>query len=370
MKPNTAFRPIKFSKPAPADFYGTVRRRVNEYFEQDNRSTKGDIRMYLKTVALILLLLVPFTFVVIGVEPYWLYLVLWGLTGLGMAGIGFSVMHDANHDAYSTNQKFNRSLGVIMNAVGGYDLNWRIQHNILHHSFTNVHGHDEDILADPMFRFSPHQPWRKRHKYQFIYCWFFYSLMTLFWVTYKDFAQLFRYNRMNLLASQKMSLKRAVTRLIVHKAIYYGAMLVLPLIFAPYAWWQVTLGFVLMHATIGLMMSLVFQPAHVLPEKEFHKVEEENKLEHSWAEHQLLTTANFAPKNKLLTWYIGGLNFQIEHHLFPGICHIHYPAIANIVRSTAEEFQLPYHVQRTFRGAILNHMKMLKKLGETPQLAT
>lgn len=325
--------------------------------------------MYLKTAALLLMFLGPFTLIVIGVQPYWLYMLLWAIAGLGVAGIGFSIMHDANHDAYSNNPKFNRALGVIMNAVGGYDLNWRIQHNILHHSYTNVDGHDEDILAQPMLRFSPNQPLLKRHRFQFIYGWFFYSLMTLFWVTYKDFAQIIRYDKMNLLGSQKTTLKKALVRLSIYKVVYYAIMLVLPMIFAPFAWWQVLLGFVMMHGIIGLVLSMVFQPAHVMPEKEFYKSEDGQQMTHGWAEHQLMTTANFAPKNKLLTWFVGGLNYQIEHHLFPNICHVHYPAIAGIVKKTAEEFNLPYHVERSFRSALLSHARMLKKLGRTPQLA-
>lgn len=364
------FRPIKFQKPAQADFYTTLRKRVNQYFEENNKSTKGDWRMYLKTAALISMFFVTFSMVVIGVEPFWLYLLLWIATGISVAGIGFSVMHDANHDAYSDNPRFNRMLGVIMNAVGGYDLNWRIQHNILHHSFTNVDGHDEDILVQPLLRFSPNQPLHRRHRFQFIYGWFFYSLMTLFWVTFKDFSQLIRYHRMNLLASQKTTLKKAMFRLSLHKALYFAFMLGLPIIFSSYSWWMIILGFVVMHAVTGLIMSMVFQPAHVMPEKEFPQSDEGFSMNHGWAEHQLLTTTNFAPKSKVFSWYIGGLNYQIEHHLFPGICHIHYPKIAAIVQKTAEEFQLPYHVQRTFVSALWNHTLMLKKLGRTPQVAS
>lgn len=363
------FQPIQFKRPGQEDFYKTVRARVNAYFEQNKISTKGDIRMFVKTAVLLLMLAVPFVFVLIGVQPYWLYLAMWALMGIAVAGIGLSIMHDANHDSYSNNPRLNRMMGTIMNVVGGYDLNWRIQHNILHHSFTNVDGHDEDILAQPMLRFSPHQPLRKRHRFQFLYSWFLYGMMTMFWVTYKDFAQLIRYDKMNLLASQKTTLKKAMWRLAIHKVAYYIVALVLPLVLAPYAWWQVLIGFVVMHALTGLILSLIFQPAHVIPETEFTGADHGHKMEHGWAEHQLMTTANFAPKNKVLTWFIGGLNYQIEHHLFPNICHIHYPAIAQIVRQTAEEYNLPYHVEKTFAGALWSHAKMLKRLGERPKFA-
>jgi linoleoyl-CoA desaturase len=364
-----SFKPLRFQKSSPADFYATAKERVNQYFVDTNRSMKGDYRMFIKTAFMFALYLVPLGLIVAGVGPLWMFFGLWILMGMGAAGIGLSVMHDANHGAYSDNARVNKFMSVVMNAVGGYDINWRIQHNVLHHTFTNVHGHDEDIEAGAMLRFSPEQELRKRHRYQFIYGWLLYGLMTMFWVTYKDFAQLVRYHKKNLLASQRTNLKKEMIRLTTHKLLYYAFVMALPMIFSPYAWWQIVLGFIIMHWVIGLTLSAIFQPAHVIPENHFPVSDDKGSLEHNWAVHQLMTTANFAPNNKILTWYVGGLNHQIEHHLFPNICHVHYPAISKIVKETAREFKLPYHEEPSFRGALLNHTRMLWKLGRMPQVS-
>jgi linoleoyl-CoA desaturase len=117
-----------------------------------------------------------------------------------------------------------------------------------------------------------------------------------------------------------------------------------------------------MHLVAGFILSMIFQPAHVVKETTFPMPNLENEIENSWAVHELLTTANFARKNAVLNWYAGGLNFQVEHHLFPTICHIHYEALAPIVKETAEEFGLPYNEFETFSEAIKSHYDMLKRL--------
>ena len=89
-------------------------------------------------------------------------------------------------------------------------------------------------------------------------------------------------------------------------------------------------------------------------------------MDNTWAIHQLHTTVNFARKNKWLSWYVGGLNFQVEHHLFPRICHVHYPQIAEIVKATAEEFNVPYLENETFGQAIQSHINTLQRFGKLP----
>ena len=94
------------------------------------------------------------------------------------------------------------------------------------------------------------------------------------------------------------------------------------------------------------------------------------EMKNTWAIHQLYTTANFSPKNILVNWYVGGLNFQIEHHIFPHISHVHYRKIASIIKSTAKEFNLPYNEFKTVRSALLSHFKFLKKMGINPGTLT
>lgn len=358
----------RFKKPSSADFYPVLRERVDNYFKTNNISAKGDWSILLKTGVLLGTALAALALIYLGLGPYWLYLVWWVILGVAIAGMGLSVMHDANHGTYSDNATLNKYMSYSMNVLGGCDLNWRIQHNILHHSFTNIDGHDDDILAQPMLRFSPNQPLRRRHRFQHLYGWFLYGMMTLFWVTFKDFFQLVRYEKQGLLSTQKITLKRAMIRLAIWKGGYHVVMLVFPLILSPFSWWQVLLGFVIMHFVTGWILSLIFQPAHVIPETMPAQLNVDGQPVFDWAEHQLRTTANFATNSKWFTWYTGGLNHQIEHHLFPGISHIHYGKISRIVKETAKEFGLPYYSAPTFLKALINHGTMLKQLGRTPQV--
>lgn len=179
----------------------------------------------------------------------------------------------------------------------------------------------------------------------------------------KDFVQLFRYKKMGITNSEKLTFKQLLLELSLLKVMYYVYALVLPLIFAPTVWWVTLIGFVLMHLVAGLLLACVFQPAHVMPTTEFPLPDENGKMDNNWAIHQLQTTTNYAPKSRWFGWFVGGLNFQIEHHLFPNICHVHYPQLSSIVRSTAEEFGLPYHSERTFASALRSHARMLRDLG-------
>lgn len=355
---------VKFSHKQNRDFIKILRQRVNDYFQQNDISRYANAQMIIKTIVLISSFLAPYILIVSGsVSNPWLNFGLWVVMAVSTAGIGFSVMHDANHGAYSRNQTVNQILGYVINFIGGSAVNWKIQHNILHHSYTNIHEFDEDINAGPILRFSPDQKWYKFHRLQHLYAWFLYGLMTMMWITTKDVRQMIRYHKQGLLASQDRKLSSALVEVILTKLGYYGYLLVLPLIFSAVPWWQTLIGFIALHYILGFILAIVFQPAHVVMDTAFVKPNEDGVVDNHWAVHQLMTTANFAPKNKLLSWYVGGLNFQVEHHLFPNICHIHYKQLSKIVKKTAKEFGLPYHCQPTFRAALRSHARLLWLLG-------
>lgn len=365
-----SFKGVRFNtQPNQAEFFGTLRKRVSEYFETNKITKHANAAMVFKTIAMLLIYLIPFGLIISGtvVNP-WLNIGLWIVMGLGMAGLGLSVMHDANHGAYSSNQKVNKFIGSVMYIIGGNPANWRIQHNVLHHSFTNVDGLDEDINPAPILRFSPTKPRRPIHRYQHIYAWGLYTLMTFLWSTTKDFKQVIRYKKMGLAKTQNRSSKSILWEVISTKLVYYAIFLVLPIWLSATPWYVTLIGYSIMHLLCGFILAIVFQPAHVMPNMEFVKPTEKGTVENSWAIHELHTTSNFAPDNKLLSWYVGGLNFQVEHHLFPNICHIHYKAISKIVKETAEEYGLPYYSIPSFRKAISEHAKMLKALGQYDEL--
>jgi linoleoyl-CoA desaturase len=355
---------IKFSNARNQDFMGSVRSRVMNYFEENGISVYGNYRMVLKTVFMLALYLVPYFLVILaGISNPWINAALWAFMGIGSAGIGLSIMHDANHASYSPNSKVNTWLGYLLNFIGGSAANWKLQHNYLHHAFTNIEGMDEDIDPGPVMRLSPHSRRLRIHRWQHIYGWFLYGLMTISWVLSKDYGQLRRYRDTGILQKQSKSYRTLLTELFISKLLFFGYLLVIPLILSPLVWWQTVLFFMLMHFIQGFILTVIFQPAHVMPTSEYPLPDQTGNMENSWAVHQMHTTSNFSPKSRLFSWYIGGLNYQIEHHLFPNICHIHYRNISGIVKQTALEFGIPYYEQKTFVHALVNHGRMLKRLG-------
>lgn len=319
--------------------------------------------MAFKTIFMFSLYFVPFGLIMSNQLNEWTMLLMTVIMGTGFAGIGLSIMHDANHGTFSSKKGINKFFGYTLNMLGGSDVTWRIQHNHLHHTFTNIEGHDEDVSTIPLMRFNPHAKRRAIHRFQHIYVWFFYGLMTFFWITGKDFVQLIRYDKRGLVKQQKSTVSKEMTIMIITKILYYGYILVLPFIFLDVVWWKILIGFFTHHFVGGLVLAAIFQAAHVVEGPEFPKPDKQGNIENQWAIHQICTTANFGTNNRFLTWFVGGLNFQVEHHLFPGICHVHYKKISAIVEKTAQEFNLPYYTNPTFRHALSSHVRLLKHFG-------
>jgi linoleoyl-CoA desaturase len=354
---------VKFNVNDQTEFFTELRKRVNSYFKDNKISKYANFNMKFKTVFMISLYFVPFALLLFGfVSSFWAMMLMWTLMGFGMSGIGLSVMHDANHGSYSKNKYVNYSLGFIANFLGVYHTNWKIQHNVLHHSFTNVEEFDEDI-KNGVLRLSPNQVRKWVHQFQAYYAPFLYAIMTIYWTISKDFEGLARYKKKELLASQGLTYRQGLRQLIIYKASYFILTIALPIILIALPWWQVVIGYVLMHSICGLVLTLIFQPAHVIQETEFYAIDKNGSVDNNWAIHQLKTTSNFANGSRLFSWFIGGLNYQIEHHLFPNICHVHYRKIAKIVKATANEFNVPYYHHKTFFKAVGSHFSLLNQLG-------
>lgn len=356
---------LRFKNNLHEEFNKKLNQRVNNYFKDSKGTRYANIEMVFKTIFMFSLYAVPYFMYMFGiVENVWAFYGLTILMGFGKAGIGMSVMHDANHGAYSKKKWINKLIGYSLNVVGANATNWKIQHNVKHHTYTNVAGMDEDISPKGgLLRFNPYSEVKSYHKWQHIYAWFFYGLMTISWMFVKDFKQLAEYSKDGLLKTQVKSKTLAWVWLILTKVFYYSYILVLPIFFTSLGWGHIIGGFLVMHYVAGFILAIIFQPAHVIEGSAYEDSRDKETIEENWAVHQLKTTTNFAQRNKILSWYVGGLNFQIEHHLFSNICHVHYKKISDIVRSTAEEYNIPYHSIPTFRSALASHGRMLYELG-------
>jgi len=354
---------VKFTNKDKSRFFNTLRANVDDYFKDNQLSRHANGEMVIKTIILLSAYIIPYAcMLVFHLSLIWVFGA-FAVMGFAMAGIGMAIMHDANHGAYSKNKNVNKLLGYTLNMVGVTVFNWKLQHNVLHHTYTNIQGMDDDLDGPPAVRFSPHHPLKPMHKYQHIYVFFFYSLLTLNWVVLKDFIQLIRYRKNGINKSNKKEYNKNIAVLILSKLSYITYMIVIPCVFFHYSFLAIFTGFLLMHVISGLILSITFQLAHSVEHVDFPLPNNQNEIENDWAIHQVNTTVDFARKSRILNWYLGGLNFQVEHHLFPTICHIHYKALSEIVKNTSAEFGIKYLENRTLGDAIRSHLITLKRFG-------
>ena len=268
-------------------------------------------------------------------------------------------MHDGAHGSFSSKKWINELAAYSLNLLGASSFFWKIKHNVVHHSFTNIEEVDDDIDIKPWMRLCHGQPKYWFHKFQHIYWVLLYGITYILWVFYLDFQKYFS-RKIALHEINKIPTKE---HLIFwgSKIFYLGLFVALPISIVGWKFWL--LGYFITGFVTGLTIGIVFQLAHVVEETEFSVPDDSKKIQTEWATHQIRTTADFATKNKLVTWYLGGLNFQVIHHLFPRISHIHYPKIHQIVKETCLQFEVPYFEFKTVGGALKSHVRHLKSIG-------
>jgi linoleoyl-CoA desaturase len=348
------------------DFFNSLKQAVDDYFINNNIKRTGDWRLFSKSIILITTAIVAYTILMyVKPESSLLALALCGLLGFILASIGFSVMHDANHGSYSTKPWLNDLMGLTMNFMGASSFFWKQKHNIIHHTYTNVDGIDDDIAKSPIIRQCETQRWVPAHKVQHLYLLPIYALSTIFWVFIMDPTKYFK-RKIYTTEAWRMKLRNHII-FWATKVLYLFFYIALPITLWGFLPWLA--GFFVYHAFMGLTLSIVFQLAHVVENTEFESIalDETKHIDTAWAEHQIKTTSNFAMGNKVVSWFVGGLNYQIEHHLFPKVSHVHYPAISKIVEAKCKEYNLPYNYYPTVGSAFASHMRMMKWLGQTPQ---
>lgn len=347
-------------------FYNALKSEVEKYFRTKHISKTGDWRLFLKggllipsAIAIYILLLV-FDFSVPVVVLMSVVL------GFVLASIGFNVMHDACHGSYSRKKWINQTLGYSLNALGGNAFIWKIKHNIIHHTYPNVDGVDDDIALTGLLRQCDTQKWIPLHRAQHLYLLVIYAITSLAWTFLTDFKKYFSKKVQQTPIKGINGGEHAIFW--ISKVFNVCIYILLPLFLKGWLFWL--LFFLSMHLVLGFTLAIVFQLAHVVENTEFEVATAAPRIiENEWAVYQVKTTANFALNNKIISWYVGGLNFQIEHHLFPRVSHVHYPAIGKIVKKTCAEFNLPYNEYPSMTAAIISHFRMMRILGKRPKLA-
>jgi linoleoyl-CoA desaturase len=351
---------VKFNNSEPV-FFNTLKDRINTYFSEKNVKPTGDFRLYLKTFTFVGALIASYIVLVFFTPSAWyISLGLCAIMGGLLAGIGFNVMHDGAHGSYSNIKWLNETMGYALNMMGGSNFLWKQKHNINHHSYTNVEGMDDDIDIKPFIRVHSSQKKYWFHRYQHVYGLLLYGLTYLAWIFLQDFKKYFSGKIADNTKIQRMSVKEHII-FWSSKVFYVGAFLVLPMYNIGVI--DTIIGYSIMVFITGVIIAVVFQLAHVVEDAEFVTPVEPMRIESEWAIHQINTTVNFAMDNKMWCWLLGGLNFQVEHHLFPRISHVHYPQISKIVRATCVEFNIAYKEFPTFRSALRSHLIHLKRIG-------
>jgi linoleoyl-CoA desaturase len=345
------------------DFQNALRDRVDRYFRMTGRSPTGGFPMVAKTALILLAFAASYVALVFFAATWWQAVLLSALVGIAVAAIGFNIQHDGGHEAYSRRPLVNRFMAFTLDLVGASSYVWARKHNVIHHTHTNVAGHDDDIELGFLARFAPEQPRRRHHRWQHLYMWPLYAVIIPKWHFHDDFVQLLS----RRIGSHRLPPPKGwdLAQLLFGKAVFFGLAFVLPMLFHPV--WAVLVCYLVAAGITGIILSIVFQLAHVVCETHFPTPHPETGLiDTPWAIHQVQTTADFARGNRVLSWFVGGLNFQIEHHLFPRICHVHYPRIARIVEKTCARHGIRYHAFPTVSSAVRSHYRWLREMGRSP----
>ncbi|ULU25156.1 fatty acid desaturase family protein [Dyella terrae] len=372
MSPESSHRAAETARPSPADastdrlkfngdntFQRELRRRVEALFKHSGQKQRDDARLYRKTAIILATFAVSYVLLVFFAATWWQGLLLSIVLGVATAQIGFNIQHDAGHQAYSERRWINKCMAMTLDLVGGSSYVWHWKHAHFHHTYVNIDGYDSDINLGALARFSPQQKHYWHHRWQHLYLWLLYGLTAVSWHLHDDFRDVIT----GTIGKRRFPRPRGkdLAGFILGKLVFFTLALGLPLLF--HSLGAVLLFYAVTAVVAGLQLAMVFQLAHAVEAAAFPSPSEPGRMNTPWAIHQLETTANFSRNSRVITWLVGGLNFQVEHHLFPRISHVHYPAISRVVEATCLEYGVPYHANSSFGAGLASHYRWLRQMG-------
>ena len=342
------------------EFQAELRRRVDGFFQQPGRRRRDVPQMYVKTFILLAAFVGLYSLLVFVAQAWWQALPVAVLLGLVTAGIGFNVQHDGGHQAYSEHPWVNKLMAFWLDLIGGSSYLWHYKHGVFHHTYVNITHEDTDIDLGMLARLTPHQKRYWFHRWQHLYIWPLYGLFVIKWHLFDDFRHVItgRLHEHRVPRPNGWDLVAFIAGKIIFLTLAFGIPLML------HRLWGVFLFYGVVAAVLGSVLSVVFQLAHAVEDAEFPMPQEDTRtMEHAWAIHQVETTVDFARRSRVAAWLLGGLNFQIEHHLLPRICHVNFPALAPIVKETCREFGVKYNEHPSFRAGVASHFRWLRQMG-------
>jgi len=349
---------VKFDKNN--GFQVELRRRVDEYFRSSGRRQRDCPQMYVKSAIIVACVAAAYVLLVFVAQTWWQALPLAILLGLATAGIGFNIQHDGGHHAYSDSPWVNKLMSMMLDLIGGCSYLWHWKHAVFHHTYVNLTGHDTDIDLGLLGRLTPHQKRFKFHRWQHWYLWPLYGIMAIKWQLFDDFHDVLR----GRIGEHRIPRPGGweLVIFLAGKALFFALTFGIPLLFHPV--WVVLVYYAATALVVGMVLSVVFQLAHCVEQAEFPLPRPDNgRIDNAWAIHQAETTVDFARRSWVVAWLLGGLNFQIEHHLFPRVCHVNYPAMSKLVEATCREFGVRYTEHESFRAGLASHFRWLRRMG-------
>ena len=342
------------------EFQSELRRRVADFFRATGRAERDSPRIYIKAAFILTSFALCYALLVFAADAWWQAVPLAMLGGLATAGVGFNIMHDGGHGAFSRHAIINKITAMTLDLIGGSSYLWHWKHGIFHHTYVNITGHDMDVDASPFARLTPHQRRLPFQRWQHWYIWPLYGAMAVKWHLFDDFHDVLA-GRIGTHPVPRPAGKDLLIFL-AGKSVFLTLAFGIPLLL--HAWWVVLVYYLILTMTLGFTLSLVFQLAHTVESASFPEPPLDSaRVASAWAVHQVESTVDFVRGNHVLSWLLGGLNFQIEHHLFPRVSHVHYPALSAIVEQTCREFGVAYHEHKSLWAGIVSHTRWLRRMG-------
>lgn len=350
---------MKLTFARATEFQAALRTRVDDFFRTSGRRKRDCLQAYVKAAIFLVSLAGLYALLVFAASAWWVALPLAVMLGLVTAGIGFNLQHDGGHGAFSDWPWVNKLMALTLDLVGASSYFWHYQHGVFHHTYTNVKGHDPDVDLGILGRLAPAHRRLPFHRWQHLYLWLLYGFLAVKWHLYDDFRCLI----LGRLGEHKIQRPRGwdLVTFLGGKAVFFSLAFGFPMLLHPV--WAVLAFYAVVAGVAGIVMSVVFQLAHVVEEAEFPEQPDSGRIDKPWAIHEVETTVDFARNSRVASWLLGGLNFQIEHHLFPRICHVNYPAISGIVKEVCKEWGVRYAEHHSFWAGIASHFRWLRRMG-------
>lgn len=343
--------------PQDTFFLKTLQKRVNAYFNENGLKKTANKKAIIKAGLLFTAYSIVYLAIFFSNSSLQLY-VTYSIIGVLTIFVALNIAHDAAHSTFSDHKKVNDLLLHTFDFLGANGYLWQLKHVHSHHPHVNIPDMDGDIKQSKLVRIFPNAPFLKFHRFQYLYMPFLYLFYTLVWLLFRDFKDFFQTE-----VSGKPNIQHPASeyvKLIFGKMMFILRLVLFPYLLLPFSIFQILLGFAIFHFSASFTVALALISTHVGEHSVYPEPDEDGKMEHSWVRHQIITTCDFATKSKLLTNLFGGFNHHVVHHLFPNICHIHYPQLTKILVQTCHDFSMPYYCQPTLKDAVLSHWKFLK----------